>query len=245
MNFINNIFTAFVKPKKYYELLNIKHTFTFTYVVIVLLLSMSTYILGLTSMYKNIGTYYSEVVPHFEFKDDKLSMTEPFKLELMGQIIYADSTKELTSKDFGNNTQGILLDADSLIVRQMNSDKEATYAELFTGTDISFSKHDIHILAPQLKIIFIIFAIITILTLVVGFFFGALVVALISKIPNMAVKIKFSKLYKLALFSRGLPILISLLSSLFISGMPLIVSFLISCIIMNMALATIAKNNIV
>ena len=245
MNFINNIFIAFANPKKYYKLLNIKHSFTLIYIIILLLLSMSTYILGLTSIYKNIGTYYTQVVPEFEFKENKLTMAKPFKLELMGQIIYADSNKELTSNDFGNNPQGILLDENSLIIRQMNNDTEVAYAELTAGKNITFSKNDTHLFAPQLKMIFAIFIGITILTLSGGFFLGALFVAFISKIPNMAAKIRFSKLYKLALFSRGLPALISLLTSFFMPGMPLIVNFLISCIIMNIALGTIAKNNIV
>ena len=159
MNFLNNFITALIRPKKYVDLLEAKKTHMLVYIIILLVVSLSVYVLGFMSIYKNLGIYYKEVVPDFKFENNTLSMTEPFKLELMGQIIHADSEKEMSSADFGDNSQGILLDSDSMIFRQMGTDSEVKYTELTEGNNISFSKQDTYALASSAKTVYSIFCI--------------------------------------------------------------------------------------
>lgn len=242
MNFLNNFVTALIRPKKYTDLLEAKKTHMLVYIIILLAVSLSVYVLGFMSIYKNLGIYYKQVVPDFKFENNTLTMAEPFKLELMGQIIYADSEKEMTSKDFGDNSQGILFDSDSIIYRQMGTDSEVKYTELTENNNISFSKQDSYALASSAKTIYSAICIMMLLGLIGGFFLSALFVALISKLTNIAVGLRFSKLYKLAIFSRGLPIILSFVISFFFSPMPIVVSILLSCIIMNIALGAMLKN---
>ena len=113
MKILNNFAIALFRPKKYQELLNSNKSFTFIYACIIILLSISLYISAFITVYQNFGIYYNEVVPDFRFENNTLTMSEPFRFELMGQIIVADSEKNFSSDDFGENTQGILLDSDS------------------------------------------------------------------------------------------------------------------------------------
>lgn len=242
MNFFNNFVTALIKPKKYTDLLDAKNSHVFVYTIILLIVSLSVYVLGFMSIYKNLGIYYKEVVPDFRFENNTLTMSEPFKLDLMGQIIYADTQKEMSSADFGDNSQGILLDSDNIIIRQMDTDNVVKYTELTEKSNISFSKQDTYTWAFQIKIIYSILCILMLLGLVGGFFLSVLFVAIISKLANISVGLNFSKLYKIAIFSRGLPIILSFILSFFFSPMPIVVSILLSCIIMNIALGAMVKN---
>lgn len=242
MNFFNTFMVALIKPKKYNTLLDAKKGFCLLYIIIFLAVSLSVYIVGFTSIYKNIGIYYREVVPDFSFENSTLTMSEPFRLELMGQIIYADTEKELTQKDFGDNVQGIMFDADSIIFRQMGQDSQIKYTNLTENEPITFSKNNLGIILPLLKTAYVAFSIFMLLTLVAGFFIRGLIIALLSKFPNATVGLSFGKLYKLSLFSQGLPILLSFIISFFISPMPFVISILISCIIMNIALGKMSKN---
>lgn len=244
MKFLNDFAIALLKPKKYSQILDAKKGFTFTYVCILILLSISLYISAFITLYNNLGTYYKEVVPDFTFENNNLTMAEPFRLELMGQIIAADSEKDFSAADLGENSQGILLDKNSMILRSMGRDIEVHYSDLTGGENISFSKQDTYLLETKIKSTYVIFVAFISMFLVAGFFIGALLVAFISKAANISAGLKFGQLYKLAIFSRGLPVILSFVLSFFLAPLPFLVSFLISCIIMNVALGAISKNKL-
>jgi len=245
MKILNDFAIALFRPKKYSEILNSKKGFTFIYACAIILLSISLYISAFVSVYQNFGIYYNEVVPNFKFENNTLTMSEPFRFELMGQIIAADSEKNFSSADFGENTQGILLDSDSMLMRSMGRDIEVNYSKITNGEDISFSKQETYLLEPRIKLAYTLFVTFISIFLVAGFFIGVLLVAFISKVANISAGLKFGQLYKLSIFARGLPIILSFVLSFIFTPLPFVVSFLISCIIMNIALGAISKNKLI
>ncbi len=240
MGFLNDLLTGLIRPKKYGELLNKGASRVVVYALILVIISSTILVTSLFKMFSTMGKYYNEVVPDFSFHNNTLTMAEPFRLEFMGMIIAADSQKELTKDDFGNNIQGVLFDSNSMLMRSAAATVEASYKELADGEIISFSKKDSYLLAPTVKVILYVMSLISVLFDIGGFFFGALVVALFGLIPNKAIKLSFGKLYVLSIFSRGFPIILSLILSRFIGGIPTFISILISFIILNIALSSIA-----
>ncbi len=242
MDFYKDLFIGFIRPKKYGELLNKGTSRVVVYSVILLLISSVIAFLSFRQLSDAAQRYYKEVVPEFSFQNNELNMSEPFKLEFMGMIIAADSTKDFTKEDFNSNLQGLLFDKDSLLVRSAGKTEEAEYIRLTDGKDIAFSKQDIYLLAPTFKVIFYVLFSLSVIFSIAGFFLGALVVALFALIPNKISKLSFGKLYKAAIFSRGLPIILSIILGRFIGSIPVIVSLLISFIIVNIALTTISQD---
>lgn len=243
MNFVNDLVTGFIRPKKYGELLNKSTNRVVVYSLILIFISSILVFLSLSRLSDAAQKYYKEVVPEYSFTNNELTTSEPFRLEFMGMIIAANSTTEFTKADFGNNLQGLLFDKNSMLVRSATNTAEVEYVKLTDGEDIAFSKQDIYLLAPTFKLIFYIMLVITIIMNIAGFFLGALVVSLFGLIPNKICKLSFGRLYKAAIFSRGLPIILSLVLGRFIGGIPIIVSLLISFIILNIALTSITPKN--
>ena len=242
MGFLNDLLTGLIRPKKYGELLNRGASRVVVYALILILISSTLLVTSLFKMFYTTEKYYNEVVPDFSFENNTLTMAEPFKLEFMGMIIKADSQKELTKDDFGDNIQGVLFDSNSMLMRSAAATVEASYKELTEGEKISFSKKDSYLLAPTVKVILYVTSLISVLFNVGGFFLGVLVVALFGLIPNKTAKLSFGKLYILSIFSRGLPIILSLILSRFIAPIPTFISILISFIILNIALSSITNN---
>ncbi len=243
MDFLNDLLTGFIRPKKYKELLEKGTSRVVVYALILILISSVIAFLSLSKLSDATQKYYREVVPEFSFANNELNMSEPFKLELFGMIIAADSEKEFGSADFGDNIQGFLFDKNSMLLRSAAGTREFEYRELADDEYITFSKQDIYLLSPTFKIIFYIFLAFTIVYNAAGFFLGALIVALFALIPNRVSKLSFGKLYKLAVYSRGLPVILSLVLSSFIGPVPIIISFLISIIIVNIALTAISPKD--
>ncbi len=243
MNFVNDLVTGFIRPKKYGELLNKSTNRVVVYSLILILISSILVFFSLLKLSNAAQKYYKEVVPEYSYTNNELTMSEPFKLEFMGMIIAANSDTEFTKEDFGNNLQGLLFDKNSMLVRSTTNTAEVEYIKLTNGEDIAFSKQDIYLLAPTFKLIFYIMLVITIIMNIAGFFLGVLVVSLFGLIPNKICKLGFGKLYKAAIFSRGLPVILSLVLGRFIGGIPIIVSLLISFIILNIALTSITPKN--
>ncbi len=243
MDFFNDLLTGFINPKKYSNLLNKGISRVVVYSLILILISSILTFLSLSKLSDAAQKYYKEVVPEYTFMNNELIMSEPFKLEFMGMVIAADSNTEFTKEDFGSNLQGLLFDKNSMLVRSTANTAEVEYVKLTDGEDIAFSKQDIYLLAPAFKGIFYALFALSLIFNIAGFFLGALIVSLFALIPNKLSKLSFGKLYKAAIFSRGLPVILSLILGRFIGGIPIIVSLLISFIILNIALTSITPKD--
>ena len=243
MDFFKDLFVGFIHPKEYGELLSKGKSRVVVYALILIAVSSIIIITSLNNTYTMMGKYYKEVVPEFSFSNNELTMSEPFNLELFGTIISADSDKQFTKQDFGNNIQGILFDKDSCISKTVGQVIEVKYSDLTDNTNTSFTKNDTFALFPYVNTFFYIFMLITLIFNICGFFICVLIVALFALIPNKVTKLKFGTLFKAAIFSRGLPQILSLILSAFIGPIPFLLNILLSFILVNIALQSIATKN--
>lgn len=237
MNIANDFAVGLVNPRRYKSLVKNKWWRVLIYAVVFVLIG-SIAAIGTVNKLKGIcATFYSESVPDFSFSNSTLTVAEPFELNFGNILIAADTSKELTKEDMGSAAYGYLFDKDSMVVRAGKSTIETKYSDLSGIEDVEFTKETLYTLEPLIDRFFLLMCVMCVFYSAAGFVLGALLVAVISLIPNKMAGLRFSQLFKLSLYSRGLPIIVSWILSRFIGGLPGVVSLIISCIFMNIALA--------
>ena len=241
MKILNDFAIGLVYPKRYKELLKNKWWRVLIYIVVIIAIG-SVSVLSASSQLKGIlGEFYKESVPDFSFQNNTLSIAEPFEIDLGTIKIAADTSKSFTKEDMGNALSGYLFDSDSMILRYGNQTLEASYSQLNPENNISFTKASLEGYSFLADGFFALMNVMLILFSIAGFFFGSFIVALLSKLPNRQANLKFNELFKLALYSRGLPIILSFILSRFIGPLPTLLSLLISFMLVNTAISSIIQ----
>lgn len=244
MKILNDLAIALVQPKKYGELLPNKAPRVALYVLIILLISFASIAVSAVRLYKILGEYYSEHVPDFTFENQTLTSSDTFDFELAGMKIMMDTSRELTPDDFGDAKQGILADSDSILIRvRTGGTIESKYTELTSDKNFRFTKDSLYEYKNIMKVSIFISALMSLVIVAAGFMLSALIIAglssLLKRTLPQAASLSFGQLYKLALYSRGLPSVLSLILSAFIGGIPWIISIMLSVIILNTAITSI------
>ena len=240
MKLLNDFAIALVKPSRYRELLPNSVGRTALFVTVLILISSVTLITGSIMLYRILGQYYAENVPEFEFKDQTLMCEDTFDLEFAGVKLMMDTSRQLTEEELENAVQGALFDSDSMIIKTGGRVVEAEYSEM-TGADTAFTKDSLYTYKDIVKISITVAVIVSIIFSAAGFLLGALITAALAsfltfRLPRKNAGLSFGQLYKLAVYSRGLPVILSLVLSMFIGGIPFIISIALSLIILNTAL---------
>lgn len=248
MKLINDFAIALVQPKKYKELLSNSTGRVAIYVIILLVISSISLVISSIKLYGILGTYYADNIPDFKFENDTLEVSQKFDLELAGMKIMLDTDNQLSSDEFSSNVDGFLCDKDSMIVKSRSEIVEIKYSDLTQGQDVKFDKVSLYQYKDVAKLVLAISAVFAIILSAGFFMLGALVVAglvclITSALPKQRAGLQFSSIYKLALYSRALPVILSVILSRFIGGVPLIISMMISVLILNSAILRIATDD--
>ena len=241
MKFINDFSIALVNPKRYKELVNNSVWRVILYVLILVLISSVTLITATRELYGILGEYYEKNIPEFTFENNTLKSEDTFDFDLAGMKILLDTSRQLTEEDFSESFNGMLFDSDSMLVKQGSRVLEAKYSELTEGKDIRFTKSSLYAYKDIAKLVINLTAafyiVLSIPMLLLGALFtAALAMAFSGFMPSNSSRLKFGKVYKLAIYSRGLPILLSMVLSMFIGKIPSLVSVLVSVMILTTAL---------
>ncbi|MDD6483100.1 MAG: DUF1189 family protein [Clostridiales bacterium] len=245
MKILNDFAIGLVYPRRYKELLLNSWWRVLVYAAVIIAVSSAAVVTAAMQLKGIMGAYYQKSVPDFEFKNNTLTMSEPFELNLGGMLIIADTTKQFSADDMGNAVYGYLFDSDSMVVRSGGRTVEATYAELTQNGDLAFSKDTLESYSFIADRFFALMCAICVFISILGFFMGALFIAAVALIPNRNAGLGFTELMKLAVYSRGLPAVLSFVLSRFIGSLPVLISLAISCIFMNIALMNIIKDNFI
>ena len=241
MKLINDFAIALVNPKRYKELLDNSVWRVILYVLILVLISSVTLISATRELYGILGEYYEKNIPDFSFENNTLTSNDTFNFDLAGMQIVLDTTKQLTKEDFSKSFNGMLFDGDSLLIKQGPKIIKAKYSELTEGKDIRFTKASLYVYKDIAKLVINMTALFYILLSIPMLLIGALFTAIIANVftgfsPSNSMHLKFSRIYKLALYSRGLPIIVSTILSMFIGKIPALMSILLSVLILNRAI---------
>ena len=244
MKIINDFAIALVHPSRYKELINNSVWRVILYVIILTLISSVTLIFAARELYGILGEYYEKNIPEFTFENNILTSEDTFDFDLAGMKLVIDTTKQLTQEDFSESYNGMLFDSDSLLIKQGPKVIDAKYSELTEGVDIKFTKASLAKYKGIAKLVINLTAVIYGLLSIPMLLFGALFVTVIATaFAAPQYRMKFSKAYKLALYSRGLPIVVSTILSMFVGKLPVFVSIFVSFIILRRAIFTISHED--
>ena len=248
MKLINDFAIALVQPKKYKELLSNSTGRVAIYVIILLIISSISLVVSSVKLYGILGIYYADNIPDFKFENDTLEVSQRFDLELAGMKIMLDTDNQLSSEEFSSNVDGFLCDKDSMILKSNSEIIEIKYSDITHGREVKFDKASLYQYKDITKLIIAISVVFAIIFSAGFFMLGALVVAglaylITSAVPKRIAGLQFGAVYKLALYSRALPVILGVILSRFIGGVPLIISIMISVLILNSAILRIATDN--
>lgn len=242
MKILNDFAIAVAHPGRYKELMNNKMLRVLIYAIIIIAVGSVSLVMSATQLKGILETFYENSVPEFVFENNVLETEEPFELNIGGILVKADSSEEFSQEDMGSAMYGFLFGKNTMVIRSSGRTLEAKYTDLELEKNFKLSKKILTSYSFVAEKLYNIFSVFVLVTAIIGFFIGALIVAMLALIPNRNVGLKFGNLYKMAIYSRGLPIMLSFILSRLIGGVPGIVSIIISFVIMNIALMNIAKD---
>lgn len=207
---IKDFVTAVSSPKKYGELLNNDGFKVTAYVaLLVLVCSIGLIIIPAFTIGSRTASVLWEDIPDFRITEQGLQTDNTFDLELQGLRILATNDKQVGEADFGDNIAGVLMDADSVIIRNLDRTEEFEYGEF--GEGFVITKNDLARLHPFMYVVWGALYLLLYVTngisyLLSGLFVGA-VASLISVF--MGIKMKTGKYIALGLYSISLPYAVS------------------------------------
>ncbi len=246
MKFLNDFAIALVHPSRYGELVKNTAGRVAVFAAVIVLLSSVTLVTGAVTAYNILGRYFEENVPEFEFKNQTLTSDDTFDLDFAGVKIVLDTTRQVSGDELEDASQGALFDGDSMIVKTGGRVVEARYTEL-AAPETQFTKASLYAYSGMVKVGIALSVVLSIILSAGGLLLGALIIAWLSslltfRLPRKNAGLTFGQVYKLAVYSRGLPLILSIVTSMIIGKIPFIISAVISIMILNTALFKISMN---
>lgn len=231
MKILNDFAIALVHPKRYRELLNNSVGRVILYVIIIMLISSVSLISATKTLTRILAEYYESNIPEFTFENQILKADDNFDLELAGTKIVIDTSRQFSKDDFGDAYGGVIFDGDSMLVKQGSVVEDILYSKLTDGEDITLTKESMYEYKGIAKNFIRITAVIMWLFSIPVFLLGALIIAAIGQlalsfIGDNGMRIPFGKVYKLALYSRSLPIVLTVILSMFVNIPPMVGMFI-------------------
>ncbi len=231
MKILNDFAIALVHPKRYRELLNNSVGRVILYVIIIMLISSVSLISATKTLTRILAEYYESNIPEFTFENQILKADDNFDLELAGMKMVIDTSRQFSKDDFGDANRGVIFDSDSMLVKQGSVVDDILYSKMTNGENIKLTKESMYEYKGIAKNTIRIMAVFMWLFSIPVFLLGALIIAAIGQLVlsfmgDNGMRIPFGKVYKLALYSRSLPIVLTVILSMFVNIPPMVGMFI-------------------
>lgn len=166
-------------------------------------------------------------VPDFKLEDGRLAVADIIEYEdsdfyvLINTMSESLNETEIIQK-LHSHTTAIIMNSNQIVLQSINGMKKFRYRDL-DPTMLLTKKLLLDIVRPTLNGIMSIVLLLTFLFKAASFFLGALIVALICMIVASCMKynLTFGEVYKLAIYTRTLPLLIKAALSFLSIGIPM------------------------
>lgn len=154
------------------------------------------------------GTFFKEELPEFTISNEGLEIAEDFGFELAGIKALVTTSREVSEQEFGDNVSGVLIDANSVIIRNMGETAEFSFSEFNPENEVfSFSKSDLDLLAPFMSVFKASLAIAMAISFIASYLFNGLFIGLVSIVMGAILKVRkpLGEHIKIGLYSKTLP----------------------------------------
>ena len=226
MNIFSEILHAIYSFKSYPEFLKNSRLKVYLYGLVLSIFSiMITIVLPMASTFSISGgvqSFITMFVPEFTLTDGTLWVEKPIEFKMYddyqgGIYVKIDTSipvvDEVTDVDLLAFDRVVMLDAQKILLKEDGDVYRIALSELELGDwnrDTAF-KELFPYIKSGLKTLCVILAVVE----VAGFFAGALVIAMLGMLSASALKYKisFGGLYKMAIYTRTLPVLLKMVSA--------------------------------
>lgn len=214
---IKDFLIAIGNFRKYGELIHRKALRVIGYSLLLLLVCsiglivVPTFTLGA----KTISVIWEDI-PEFTLTSENLTLQKDFEVELYGVKVFATNSRQVTPSDFGEKViSGVLMDEDSVIIRNLSETMEFGYGEF--GRDFVITKNDLVALKPVLIISGLFTCLFLFVSRMVTFVLNGLFIGAVAGIISIFMKrrIPTGKLIKLGMYSQTLPVVVSAVLGIF------------------------------
>lgn len=164
---------------------------------------------------KTLGVIWEDI-PEFTLTSQKLTVEKDFDIELYGIKIFATNNRQVSESDFDENViSGILMDEDSVIMRNFTESREFHYNEF--GENFVITKEHLSYLKPVLVMSGALVCIMLFVSHFITFVLNGLFIGAAAGIISMFMKVRVptGKLIKLGMYSQTLPLVASGVLGLF------------------------------
>ena len=215
--------------------------------LILIICSIGSAVVPTIRIADTFGQFFKEEIPEFTISNNGLEIAEDFGFELAGVKVFITSRRKVLPEEFGDNISGFLVDANSLIIRNMGETAEFLFSEFNPENEIfSFSKSDLDLLMPFMKVFKISLAIAMAISYIISFLFNGLFIGLIAMVIAAALKVRkpFGEHIKVGLYAKTLPCIVSAVLNPFGIFLPPLISTVYALVIIFMYLRTERENDI-
>ncbi len=231
MTIFEDFTIAISQPSRYGELLKRKKILYTAFVfILVLLTSLANVVYPSVNMLRTAREYYDFKVPDFKIEDGTLFAKDDFSFDFSPFLLKMDDTKEFTSKDASGYQTAILLGKEKILLKSSTGVVSFEYKE--AGNDFKFTKNDVYNYKDMIIISVVITDIILFLFSFAIFFLGAFFVQMLTRSFLKMLKLKISREehFKLCVYSRAMPSLLSAVLVLLGFGFLYIASLMVSVV---------------
>ena len=224
LNFLQQINYAITKPMKYFQLTKASGFRVTGFVFLFVLITSLFTIIPL--LYELIGpngfiNYLHKDMPAFELSNGQLYVEKPYKQEDKFDYVYVDTTVEsFSSSDVESNYYNtILISKTNIVISQNGNTQEFRFSDF---GNLHFDNRIMDIITPLIYLIIIMSVIIGYLFLVGLYFLTALLYSLVAMIVSAIehTNLKYSTLFKTAIFAKVTTSLLNALLSLIPVNIP-------------------------
>lgn len=214
---IKDFLIAIGNFRKYGELAEKKGLRVAGYCILLLLVcSIGLIVIPTFTMGAKTISVIWEDIPEFTLTSDGFTVDKDFSVELYGVKVYATNSRQLSATDFGEKIiSGVLMDEDSVIIRNFSNTMEFGYNEF--GKDFVIRKGDLIALKPVLIISGLFTCALLFVSRLITFVLNGLFIGAVSGIIAIFMKrrIPVGILIKLGMYSQTLPLVASAILALF------------------------------
>lgn len=210
---IKDFMIALGNYKKYGQLLSKRAGRVAAYVIVLhLVCSIGTVFIPTLSTGVKVISGLWQTLPEFTITQQSMFVAEEYDLDVFGVRLLMTNDRQVTEEDFGECITGALLDTDSVIIRNFGKTAEFSYSE-FDAENVGFTlvKSDLQSLKPYIFGGGIAMCIALFISGILSYLLSAVFIGAVANIVAIFMKVimPMGTCFKLAIYAKTLPLVIS------------------------------------
>ncbi len=235
---------SMIQPSGYKNFLKRKKSAVALFVIILVTVSaLANVVFPIFEISRMTTDFYNHDVPYFKVENGEFFVEDDIEIIDKPFFIGLSNEKSYKKDDTNGFDIAILVDKENFIMK--NNSGVYSYRIKDLGNDITFDKNSVYMFKNIFVWILVFFGIFMYAISYLGFFIGVWLVKWLSSSFSRTLKLNLtsSELFRLAIYSRTVPVLLGALLNMWRIGFPYILSLIVSEIYLYIAFISMKKNS--